>query len=127
MNKGKHPLSQKLRKLIAKEIHKALVSAPKLNENELQDRIDAEALIKKYHMPRAAMAHIRKEIETKLKKSTASHSKRTTPGKVNEGTTPDHAKKEGSRWHHNIDKQNVLNAKRLTRKTNKRNQFRNAA
>jgi len=123
MNRREEPISARARKKIKKQI-RALVDTkePVASPRNLHGQNLAKRPRKVVAQETSRKKALLKKIEvTKKKRSSLHHSKRVSPGAVQERPSPPaEIHKEGRRWIQTVEKQNINKAKRLVRKLSKK-------
>ena len=122
MNKSKHPMTAKLRKKMNKELKTAtrkpepVLRTDVITPQELLSRIPPKARKKEASLQKS----FEKTIITKKKKQKAHTSKRTTPGSIEEKSSPQIVHVEGKRWIKTLAKQNLTKRKILIKRLAKK-------
>ncbi len=109
LHKSSHSAPKQTRKKNRKEVHKTLGDLPKEQEHPAY-HADKTALYKKRYQK------MRKEIQTAQLQRVSKKSKRTTPGKVLEDSSPKIVHVEGARWLKTTVKQQVNQSKKIQKK-----------
>lgn len=124
MNRAKHPLTSKMQKKMAKEIHTAQGDYLAPEARQYRDELTAKEMLKKY--PKKAGKKQKEGLnasKTKISIKKKSHpkivSKRTTPGLVPSDSPPAHIHPEGKRWIKILTTQNLTERAIHTHKGNR--------
>ncbi len=122
MNKSKLQVPAHFRKKMNKAIRSAVPSRePKVTSDDIKAKALLSRMPPKIRKKDAAfLISVEKMIETKLTKRGAKHSKRTTPGTVDNASPPRHAHMENERWIKSLGRQTTVKNKALNRKLSKR-------
>lgn len=122
MNRYKHPLSAKASKKMRKEIRLAQKETVRPKADPIRDALTAKELKRRYpHPKKKEPSSLFQTIKGKIisKKTSRQKSKRTTPGTVDNQSSPAFPHQEGIRWIKNLTRQGLIKGKRLQKKLSK--------
>lgn len=107
MNKPKHQMTNRAKKKMSKEIRSSAIQPEPLltNNNIKPDKLLSRYPKKIQKQEKASLKSFEKNIAIIKKKKKARHSKRTTPGTVDQVSPPQIIHIEGKRWIKTLEKQ----------------------